>query len=192
MTSTSVVLLILIPLILWRVYSRVRRLVGRQRSTLRRHWIALIVFPLLSAVFGLGAMASPYGLPALAGGLAIGAALGWWGLRLTRFEATSEGYFYTPNAHLGIALSLLFVGRILYRMVQMFGLSGVGAQAAAQGFSRSPFTLALFGTLAGYYTAYAAGMLIWRSRVRYERKQKAESAAVPTPAAAGEDQPGSR
>lgn len=43
------------------------------------------------------------------------AALGVYGLRLTRFERTPTGLFYTPNAHLGIALSLLLVLRLGYR-----------------------------------------------------------------------------
>ena len=42
-------------------------------------------------------------------------ALGILGLRLTRFETTGEGMLYTPSAHLGIALSTLLVGRIVYR-----------------------------------------------------------------------------
>jgi len=47
----------------------------------------------------------------LVAGAGFGAALGLYGLRLTKFEQTAQGLFYTPSAHLGIALSLLFVGR---------------------------------------------------------------------------------
>jgi len=164
MTSSSVVLLLFILLILWRVYARMRRLVGRQRSRLPRHVMTLIAFPLFSVLLGLGALRSSLGLPCLAAGLAGGVALAIWGLRLTRFEATPQGYFYTPNAHIGIALSLLFVGRLIYRMVPMYGLSAGDMQFAAQTFTRSPLTLLVFGTLAGYYTAYAIGVLRWRAR----------------------------
>ena len=52
-------------------------------------------------------------------GVVGGAALGRLGLRLTRFEQTPLGLFYTPNAHLGVALSLLFLGRLIYRVFQL-------------------------------------------------------------------------
>jgi hypothetical protein len=169
LNSTSTVLLVLIPLILWRVYSRIRRLVGRQRSTLRRHWIGIMAFSLLSLLFGLGAMRDPLSLAGLAAGLLSGVALAWLGLRLTKFEATREGYFYTPNAHIGIALSLLFIGRVLLRMMRMFGMNDLEVQASAHDFSRSWLTLLCFGLLAGYYVAYAIGMLLWRRRVKAAR-----------------------
>jgi len=45
MTTSTWVLLALIPLILWRLYSRYRRLVSRQKSRAWRHWAAAIFFP---------------------------------------------------------------------------------------------------------------------------------------------------
>jgi hypothetical protein len=33
-------------------------------------------------------------------------------------------------------------------------------------FVRCPLTVAIFGTLAGYYVTYAIGLLRWRRRVR--------------------------
>lgn len=159
MTSSTAVLVVLVPLVGWRMYSRVRRLVGRQRSRAWRHWTAAILFPLLAALFAIASIASPPALSALAGGCAAGIALGLWGLRLTRFERTAEGWFYTPNAHIGIALSILLVARIGWRIfeMQMYGTPPRGAQ-----FATSPLTLLVFGTLAGYYATYAIGVLRWR------------------------------
>ena len=159
MTSSATVLAVLVPLIGWRLYSRMRRLVGRQRSRAWRHWTAAIVFPLLAALFALAATAHPVALAALGAGCAAGIGLGVWGLRLTRFERTPEGWFYTPNAHIGIALSVLFAARIAWRLYEMQGIPVApgGAQLAT-----SPLTLVVFGTLAGYYAAYAIGLLRWR------------------------------
>lgn len=157
-TSTLVVV-VLVPLIAWRLYSRVRRLVGRQRSRAWRHWLAVVLFPLLAAMLALAAVRSPLALGTLAGGVAIGAALGAWGLRLTRFERTTQGWFYTPNAHIGIALSVLVIARVGWRLFEM--QSGALAGAGPD-FARSPLTLAIFGMLAGYYTTYATGLLRWR------------------------------
>ena len=156
MTSSTAVLVVLVPLVGWRMYSRVRRLVGRQRSRAWRHWTAAILFPLLVALFALASISNPLALGALAGACAIGIALGLLGLRLTRFERTAEGWFYTPNAHIGIALSILLAARIGWRLfeMQMYGTPPRGAQ-----FATSPLTLLVFGTLAGYYATYAMGVL---------------------------------
>jgi hypothetical protein len=159
MTPQTVVLIAAIPLVAWRLYSRVRRLIGRQRSRAWRHWAALVLFPLLIALLGLAAAAHASALEALAAGVAVGAALGVAGLRLTRFERTVEGWFYTPNAHIGIVLAVLFTARIAWRMAEV---AVHGAPAGGTPLASSPLTLVVFGMLAGYYTVYAAGLLRWR------------------------------
>ncbi|HSN20116.1 MAG TPA: hypothetical protein VLS49_05530, partial [Usitatibacter sp.] len=151
MTPSTIVFVALVPLIAWRLYSRLRRLVGRQRSRAWRHWTALAFFPLLIAMLALAAVANGAALAALAAGTAAGIALAAWGLRLTRFERTPEGWFYTPNAHIGIALSVVLVARIAWRL---FEIRFHGAAAGAAPLARSPLTLAVLGTLAGYYTTY--------------------------------------
>ena len=47
----------------------------------------------------------------------------------TKFEVTPQGMFYTPNAHIGIALSLLFVGRVIYRMVVLYSMDPLAPQS---------------------------------------------------------------
>ena len=81
---------------------------------------------------------------------------------LTKFERTTEGFFYTPSAHLGIALSLLFVGRLAYRLAQTYALAEQASMAWPNDFTHSPLTLVIFGTLAGYYVTYAMGLVRWR------------------------------
>jgi cytochrome b561 len=165
LSTSSTILLIAAPLIVWRLYSRIRRLIGRQRSRPWRHWVAAILFPVLLLLIALSAWGAPLALAGLLAGVAIGIGLAVWGLRLTQFEKTAQGFFYTPNAHIGIALSLLLVARIGYRLFQVATLSGVAAQQASQNFTRSPGTTLIFGMLAGYYTWYAIGILRWRQSV---------------------------
>jgi hypothetical protein len=164
--GASWTLWLLLPLLAWRVWSRLRRMVGRQRLSKYRPWITLSLFPLLLALLGWASLlGAPARLPWLAGAVLAGLALGRYGLHKTQFEAVrGQGLFYTPNAHLGIALSLLFVLRIAYRLVELFVLDA-GAEPSLGSFARSPLTLAVFGLLAGYYIAYAIGLLRWRARV---------------------------
>ncbi len=161
----------LAALVAWRLYSRMRRMVGRQRLAPLRPWFTVILFPLLVILLLLGALAAPGGDPMTAAGLGagvvLGILLGRYGIRLTKFEATPAGLFYTPNAHLGIALSLLLVARLAYRFLTPL-LNGQPIATPAGPPSGSPMTLAIFGMLAGYYVTYAIALLRWRARVGRE------------------------
>jgi hypothetical protein len=165
----------IMALIAWRLYARIRRNIGRQQFRPARPWITLSIFPVLLVLLGFATMTHPLSEGSLWAGVAAGIALGVLGHRLTRFEVTPDGYFYTPSAHLGIALSTLFVCRIAYRFI-INGVPGMGGAPAA-GQSLTPLTLLLLGTLAGYYCTYAVGLLRWYGRVR-----QVPQAVTPPPA----------
>ena len=98
--------------VLWRLYSRVRRMIGRQKLSNVRPWITTIVLPVLFGLMLISSLAHPINALGLLAGAGCGTALGVYGLRLTKFEQTPECLFYTPSAQLDIALSLLFLGRL--------------------------------------------------------------------------------
>ena len=174
LNPSTVTLLVLLPLIGWRIYARFRRMVGRQRLSKVRPWITLAIFPALILLLAFAATSHVERLGLLAAGLLVGALLGVFGIDQTRFEPTPQGLFYTPNAHLGIALSLLLVGRIVYRFFEIYGLDPT-VPHSMDDFARSPLTLAAFGLLAGYYVTYAIGLLRWRFGVlRAERPRQAQ------------------
>jgi hypothetical protein len=156
----ALVTVVILALLAWRMYARIKRNIGRQRLSARRPWMTVIIFPVLLALLALGARAQPQVLAALAGGLALGIALGIFGFRLTRFEVTPEGRFYTPSAHLGIALSTLLVCRIVYRFV-VYGLPGAHLDQPNPPTPLNSLTLFLIGLLGGYYVTYAIGLLRW-------------------------------
>lgn len=158
----------IIALIAWRMHSRIRRTIGRQRLSPVRPWITVVLFPLVTALLAFAALRSPEPIGIyLAGGAVVGIGLGLLGLRLTRFEVTPTGRFYTPSAHLGVALSVLLVCRIAWRFAAggFPGAAGAGSSGPPAG-SLTPLTLLLVGMLAGYYTTYAIGLLRWSARSR--------------------------
>lgn len=161
-TPQALVTVAIVALIAWRLYSRVRRNIGRQRLSPVRPWITLALFPLILILLALTAHLPAVGSAGLAGGIVVGIALGIFGLHLTRFEATPQGVYYTPNAHLGILLSTLVVCRVVYRLI-VGGLPGTAAAPASPP-TLTPLTLLLVGTLAGYYCTYATGLLRWAAR----------------------------
>jgi len=177
--ASTIALVAVIALLLWRTYARVRRMVGRQRLSKVRPWITLAIFPLLIVLLIISAHTNPERLVLLAVGLAAGGGLAVFGLRRTVFEPTPQGLFYTPNAHIGIALSILFVARIIYRFVEVYALNSapVGGNGAVD-FARSPLTLGVFGLLAGYYIGYAIGLVRWRARVMQAKRARESAAAA--------------
>jgi hypothetical protein len=164
MLPTPVVAAVLAPLVLWRMYSRIKRLTTRQRSRTWRHRTTLVFFPLLLALLAAGALAAPMALAALAAGLVLGVPLGRLALGKTLFErvVTESGdeFWFTPHAPIGMAVALLFMGRMAYRAWEFYA-QGAFTQ---HDFVRSPLTLLIFGILAGYYMTYATGLLRWRRR----------------------------
>ncbi len=152
-------------LVVWRVLRRVRRLVGRQRVVVRRLMWTAIVFPLLLVAVSIPNVANAGFVEAIVAGVVAGIALALLGLKLTRFEAAPDGRFYVPNTVLGVAISLLFIGRLVYRFGAMYLVAGRFDPASFQSFGRSPLTLALFGVVAAYFATYSIGILMWNRRM---------------------------
>jgi hypothetical protein len=165
MDLTTIALIILAPVLVWRVYSRVKSRMVRQRSIVSRHYTGLLAFFAMVAVPA-SEMANPLTLAALAAGLAAGLALGVYGLRVTRFEETSEGYFFTPNARLGTLVAMALVARVLYLGVLIY--ANKGSNAPTPRITDSPLTMVTVGLAAGYFWMYSAGLLRWRLRLRKE------------------------
>jgi hypothetical protein len=159
-------------LVAWRLYRRAHKLIMRQHFSPRRSRMSLIFFPLLILLFLAGSYTHPLAVAAELGGVLIGVGLAVYGLRHTKYENTAEGLYYTPNAHIGIALSILLAGRVAYRFFQMYVSTAAFAQPP-QDFARSPLTLLIFGTTAGYYAWYALGLIRWHrsaSKPEHERE----------------------
>lgn len=157
MTSAPVIPILFGGLVLWSVYRRVRRNVGRQKLRPRRIVTSIVLFSVVSTVLVSALIHNLNLTPAIAGGLAIGVSLGFIGLRLTRFETNEQGHFYTPNTHIGLALSLLFVGRLLYRFWVLRDASAANGHPPVM---QSPLTYFILGLVVGYYIVYYIGLFI--------------------------------
>jgi uncharacterized membrane protein len=160
MLPTPVVAVVLAPFVLWRLYSRIKRLTTRQRSRTWRHRTTLVFFPLLVLMLALAAMSAPIALAALAAGIGLGVPLGLVATNKTLFEQEGGEYYFTPHAPIGFAVAMLFIGRMGYRAWEFYAQGSF----VQHDFVRSPVTLLIFGVLAGYYMTYAVGLLRWRGR----------------------------
>lgn len=160
LNSRTIVPALLLPYLAWRVYRRFHRNVGRQLVHTGRLVSGIVIFGLIAALLLALCLPVPTILAGFAGGLVGGALLALVGLRLTQFEVNpTVPHYYTPNAVIGITLSLLLAARIVYRMGVIF-LSDSAAPPSSPTLLQSPLTLILVGLTAGYYIAYNAGVLI--------------------------------
>jgi hypothetical protein len=161
MLPTPIVAAVVAPLVLWRVYSRIKRLTSRQQSKTWRHRTTLVFFPLLVLCLAAGAvLTGALPLIALAAGLPLGVVLGHIAIGKTRFEQVGDLYYFTPHARIGMLIALLFLGRMAYRAYEYYALGALQHHE----FVTSPLTLFIFGLLAGYYMRYAFGLLAWRRK----------------------------
>lgn len=154
--------ILIAALVVWAVVRRLRRTFGRQPVQPARLVVRILIFTLVGGLIGASVvMRGGEMLEAMGGGLACGAALAYVGLRHTRFEVTPEGRFYTPHTYIGLAVSLLFLGRLAYRFLSGGAAAafGPGANTAAA-YQRSPLTVGMFAVLVGYYVLFYVGVLL--------------------------------
>ncbi len=161
MEMTTLALLVLMPLLVWRIYSRLKRMMGRTLSQQWRHWMMALLFPALLVWLGVLSMGNLLAVSCLAGAAIAGAWGGVLGIKLTRFENTAKGYFYTPDRRLGMAVAMLFVARLLYRGLELYINSRTATPQPSAPFADSPLSLMAAGLLSGYFAAYGWGLLRW-------------------------------
>src|SRR3954470_21652153 len=84
-------------LVVWRVHSRIKRMVGRQRLSRVRPWPTVVLFPLLLALLLFASVDHPEAAGALLGGVLLGCALAWYGFWLTQIQGAALGVFFTRH-----------------------------------------------------------------------------------------------
>jgi uncharacterized membrane protein len=164
LTVTTVVLLILIPLLVWRIYNRLRMLFTKQESVMWRHWSGALFFPIALAASASSMTANPPALSMLAAAVVAGGWLAFFALKKTRFENSSRGFFFLPPVRTGMVICMLFTARVLQIAVEFY----INRQSEFPRVIRHaevmqhPFTVITFGLLVGYFGLYSMGLIRWR------------------------------
>lgn len=166
--------LIMLPILAWIVWRRVSRQFGRQPIRRKRMIARVVVFVIIGGLFALSGFHHIALAEGLLGGVLLGAGLGLYGLRLTRFEVDPvKGDCYVPNPWIGAMLTVLLLGRLVWRLMivwpQMQHAPAAATQAGVYpmqptGYASSPLTMLVIGLLVGYYIAYFGGLLIHHRR----------------------------
>ena len=169
------------------VFRRLRRSFGRQPLRPVRMRIRIGILCVLACSLVPVAASSGRFLLAELGGVLAGIALGVWGAKRTRYQTFEAKLYYIPHTYTGIAVALLFVGRLAYRMVEIYSLdraSGGTGAAPMPNFGqpdavKSPVTVGLLSVVIGYYVWYYSWVL-WKS----QRISPEDLEAMPAPTAA--------
>jgi hypothetical protein len=176
-------------LVVFAVYRRLRRSFGRQLLRPARMTVRIVVLAVIGCALLPMALRSVQFLTAELLGAALGTGLGVWGARRTRFLMDGGRLYYVPHTYAGIAVSLLFLGRLAFRVVQGYtGMHTNGAYAPAahaaypsQAFGptmvKSPLTIGIVFVLVGYYVCFYSWVL-WKSKHLDATDLEADSAAT--------------
>jgi len=171
------------------IYRRLRRSFGQQQLRRVRMQVRIAVLLIAGCLLLPVAWRSTEFLSAVLAGVAAGVALALWGAARTRFLKIEHQLYYVPHTYTGIAVSLLLLGRLVYRFVQVYGgtstAHAVGADSAAPAFAsagmlQSPLTVALFFVLMGYYVCYYS-VVLWKSK-RVIAEEVSSAPRLSTPA----------
>ena len=159
-------------LVLFVIYRRFRRSFGQQPVRPVRMQVRIVLLLIVGCLLLPAALRTAAFMSAVLAGIAAGVALAMWGAARTRFLRASGQLYYVPHTYTGIAVSFLFLGRLIYRLIQVSSTvhasHAAAADSAAQGFVpagvlQSPLTLGLYFVLMGYYVCYYS-MVLWKSK----------------------------
>jgi hypothetical protein len=164
MSLTTLALIALVPVLVWRIYQRLKSQMVRRRSILSRHYTGLLVFGAMVLVPIAELGDRPFSLAALAAGAIAGIGLATHGLRRTRFEDTSEGYFFTPPMRMGVLVAMLLVARVIYLGIEIY--MNQGSSQPNPRLSDSPVTMFCVGLTGAYFATFSASLMRWRQRLR--------------------------
>ena len=162
--------LLIAALVLFILYRRFRRNFGRQPLRQNRIIFRMLILGIVCLVLLLSPFGSVKGYMAALLGAFLGLVLALYAIAHTKFEVTPEGKFYTPNVYIGMTVTALFIGRIIYRFIVVYPALHGAVQQAHQNpqmqmnpfasYQHSPLTLGIYFLLAGYYICYYAGIII--------------------------------
>jgi hypothetical protein len=184
-------------LVVFLVYRRFRRNFGRQLLQPTRMSIRIVLPAVIGCALLPMAFRSAQFLGAELAGIALGIGMAFWGAERTRFQMNEGRLYYVPHTYTGIAVSLLFLGRLVFRFIQVYagyhstvdhmqaagGAPLANAAYPPQGFLpstmvRSPLTVGILFVLVGYYVCYY-GLVLWKSK--HLKTEDIEGASLTAP-----------
>jgi hypothetical protein len=157
------------------IYRRIRRSFGQQPLQPKRMRARIAIFLIIGCLMLPVATRSIASGSSMLAGAAAGVALALWGAARTRYLKIANQLHYVPHTYTGMAISALFLGRLIFRLTQVYG-NATDQAFATTPMAQSPLTIGLFFTLIGYYACYYA-VVLWKSKQEVAKQPDAEESA---------------
>lgn len=156
-------IIIIVLLVLFAIYRRIRRNIGFQRLVPNRLRVRMIIFLIIGLILLVSSAAQPILYVSDAIGIILGLILAYFATSTTKFEVRKERWFYRPNAWVGGIVLALFLGRLLYAFILVYSTMGKlpqhGSGQASNPFQsgsyvKDPWTAGIIFVLIAYYAGY--------------------------------------
>lgn len=156
--------LLIVALIVFVMYRRVKRTIGFQKLARTRLIFRTVMFGLLGCVLLYMGLLHPINFIADAVGLAAGLVLGYYAIKHIRFEKREDIWYYRTHLWVEVTIIVLLIGRIVFKLLSVYYLpNGSGLQASAatsmDTFTRDPLTVGIFFVLISFYIRYFTYLL---------------------------------
>ncbi|WP_026960766.1 hypothetical protein [Alicyclobacillus herbarius] len=167
-------IVVIVALIGWGLYRRVRRTVGFQPLQARRMRVRFVLFTVLLVLLAFTPMPTRADRWFMLVGVLVGLGLAGVAASTTQFQQKQGVWHYRPSGWVSAIVLLIFFGRLAYRMVELYEGSkgapvvtstgtGNAAHLQAASYTSDPLTLVAIFILFSYYAGYFL-YLLWRER----------------------------
>ncbi|CAG7653765.1 hypothetical protein ACFQI7_31230 [Paenibacillus allorhizosphaerae] len=147
----GIIIMLLCLFVMYRMFRRVRRNIGWQQLEPGKMRLFTVIFSVIGMLLLIEGAFYATSLISDAIGILLGLMLAYYGAALTRFEQRGGRWHYRPNTWIGVAVTVLFFGRLIYRFYDMYSMpQGGGVQGG----------LTLAGKLQTMVSGWTAGLLL--------------------------------
>ncbi|EST11969.1 CcdC protein domain-containing protein [Sporolactobacillus laevolacticus] len=149
--------MIIVALILFVIYRRIRRNIGWQLMRQKRMITRITIFAIIGFLFLIGSAFHPISLLSDALGIAAGVLLAVYSAKITHMEQRDQQWHYRPNVWIGSLVSALFLGRLFFRFYGLYTsglLQGNAANPQQINQVGNSWTAGLLLIIFAYYIVY--------------------------------------
>lgn len=155
MNISHILVFVLGAFIVYRIFLRVRRNITWQPLHPGKIQVFSVVFLIIGLLFLAGGAMHTVSLVSDSAGILIGLLLAVVSASITSFEVREGRLWYRPNLWIGMLVTVLFLGRLAYRLYESYA---AGAPAAGQAAASVTDRLASIGYDSQY--PWASGLLL--------------------------------
>ncbi|PGL72533.1 hypothetical protein [Bacillus sp. AFS055030] len=120
MNQQYVIIGIIILLLVYRIFKRVRKSIGWQQLNRKKMYFSTVIFFIIGTLILLQSGFKPIILTSDIVGILIGIGLAYFASTKTNYENRNGAWFFNTNIWISSTVTLLFFGRLVYRIYDLY------------------------------------------------------------------------